>query len=632
VFIMSDWVISDEELGGLHRHCYSCFKRVCNNDGDACPPMSCSQGCGCIFHTCKETDHLLLCPNSWTPCLNHSFGCDKILLRRDVRKHLVTCPASVVACTQEWNRFPLHCKERYKTIPFRQRNPRATRGQLDFELAIRDQAMVGDFCKVPRKTKLALRNNLTRRYPALPLPPHSNRKSDPRDKSLKSLREAVKFEVGDDAIVGAQYGIAKIFLKNQEKQTKRWQEDVDRAIQRTGQPIPKKYWEYPELLRGNIHDHCAYCYDIHCEKEFMLTPSDESCCALTSCTFGCGAKFHLCKSTEHKIICPMFEEESEFDWMKRNRLVQEGASDESLKELKRFKKKTKKAPPPKPFPDLLTGPTLCPPEPLKSRGGRIPPAPPPPPKHDFIMGFDIKVESVTRLQQKPKAMYTFLCGAELRRDQWEFHCKNVHSDIHGGLNNWIEARCPLASYGCSFSMRRLDPGVSPGSEIVYSQAVKSFGVKPPIVEFSCKSSSKGFSLSDFPTELLQYICSFLDQWSLSNLALSCHYLRDVACSLLDEKGCVALQWEKIPENFGGQRVKWEVVYKRWFFSSFFQPVHSWRLNTDGAISEHLKTCPYYIKTVHKKQDKNDKMNVKFMEALNLKLQHKKERAKLLYGN
>jgi len=545
-----------------------------------------------------------------------------------MRVHLITCPASVVACTQEWNRFPLHCQDRYKTIPFRQRNPRATRGQLDYELSLRDQNMVRDFSKVPRKTKLALRNNLTRRYPALPLPLHSNRNSDPRDKSLKSLREAARFEVGDDAIVGAQYGIAKLFLKNQEKQTKRWQEDVDRAIQRTGQPIPKKYWEHPELERGDIHEHCAYCFNINCDKEFKLTSDDRSCCSMTTCSFGCGANFHLCKSSEHKMICPMFEEESEFDWVKRTRLVRDGASDDKLLELARFKKKAKKAPPPKPFPDLLMGPTLSVPDPPKYRG-RIPPAPPPPPKHEITMGFDIKIESVTRLQQKPKSMYTFLCGAELRRDQWEYHCKNVHSDIHGSLNNWMEARCPLASYGCGFSMRRLYPGVTPGAEVVYSQAVKSFGVKPPIVTFSGKSF---FSLTSLPTELVQYIFSFLDSWSLSSIALSCHLLRDVACSLLEEKGCVALQWEKVPQKVGSGRVEWEVAYKRWFFSSHFQPVHHWTLNTDGAISEHLKTCPYFIKTIHQKQDKSNPQNKKFIESLNLELKQKKERASLLYGN
>ncbi len=36
-----------------------------------------------------------------------------------------------------------------------------------------------------------------------------------QDKSLKSLRDIVKFEVSDDQVVGPQYGVAKLFLKQQ---------------------------------------------------------------------------------------------------------------------------------------------------------------------------------------------------------------------------------------------------------------------------------------------------------------------------------------------------------------------------------------------------------------------------------
>ena len=305
--------------------------------------------------------------------------------------------------------------------------------------------MVGDFYKVPRKTKLALRNNLTRRYPALPLPPHTVRKSNPTDKSLKSLKEAVKFEVGDETILDkAVYGVAKIFLKNQENQSKRWKEDVDNAIARTGKAVPKRYWEYPELERGNIHKHCAYCYNIDCQKKtkYQMVMADEDdddddsdddgcwgqSCQMTTCQWNCGAVYHHCKAFEHKMICPLYEEEGEFDWMHRD----------GIKIVKKSKK-VKEAPL-KLFPDLLVGPTLCPPRPLQGR--RIPPPPPPPPNLGKTMRFDIKVETVTRLQQKPRAMFTFLCGQELRRDQWESHCRyNYKSVLIISLTNIIFQKC-----------------------------------------------------------------------------------------------------------------------------------------------------------------------------------------------
>ena len=160
------------------------------------------------------------------------------MLRQDLTRHLLSCPANVLSCSQEWNRWPLHSRDRWKTVPFRQRNPRALPGQLDYELALRDQKMVGEFYKVPRRTRLALRNNLTRRYPALPV--NISRASQPSDKSLSSLKESAKYEVGDENILDkAVYGVAKIFLRNQEQQERRWKEDLDNAIQRTGKPVPK---------------------------------------------------------------------------------------------------------------------------------------------------------------------------------------------------------------------------------------------------------------------------------------------------------------------------------------------------------------------------------------------------------
>ena len=200
------------------------------------------------------------------------------------------------------------------------------------------------------------------------------------------------------------------------------------------------------------------------------------------------------------------------------------------------------------------------------------------------------------MQVKPRAMYTFLCGAELRRDQWEGHCRNVHSEIHGGLNNWIEARCPLASYGCGFSARRLYPGEDPRAEVVYCQATQSFGIRPPPV--SVKPGGD-ISLGDLPAELLHHVFSFLDPRSLASVALVSQHLRGVACSLLDTMGCVALQWERSESPGGG----WEVAYKRWFFSPYFQPITKWGLHSEGAVSTHLQTCPFNIRTEHRRQEK-----------------------------
>ena len=102
-------------------------------------------------------------------CTNKVYGCPLQVYRRDISSHLLKCPASVVICTQEWNRWPLFTYKRRRNVPFRQVNPLGQEGQLDYDLTLRDQRMLMNLKKIPRRTKLCLRNHLTRRYPAVPV-------------------------------------------------------------------------------------------------------------------------------------------------------------------------------------------------------------------------------------------------------------------------------------------------------------------------------------------------------------------------------------------------------------------------------------------------------------------------------
>ena len=61
-------------------------------------------------------------------------------------------------------------------------------------------------------------------------------------------------------------------------------------------------------------------------------------------------------------------------------------------------------------------------------------------------------------------------------------------------------------------------------------------------------------LSQLPSELLRYLTQFLDAFSLCNLALTSKLLRQICCSILEERGMVIQQWEK-------QRGHWEVAYR-----------------------------------------------------------------------
>lgn len=68
--------------------------------------INCHLSCGATFHMCKEAEHELLCPLEQVPCLNSEYGCPLSMSRHKLAKHLQVCPASVVCCSMEWNRWP----------------------------------------------------------------------------------------------------------------------------------------------------------------------------------------------------------------------------------------------------------------------------------------------------------------------------------------------------------------------------------------------------------------------------------------------------------------------------------------------------------------------------------------------
>ncbi|XP_052557774.1 F-box only protein 40 [Tympanuchus pallidicinctus] len=94
---------------GQHRHCERCFSRHCRapiETSVSCMVISCHLHCGATFHMCKQEEHQLLCPLEHVPCLNAHYGCPFSMARFKLAKHLQICPASVVCCSMEWNRWP----------------------------------------------------------------------------------------------------------------------------------------------------------------------------------------------------------------------------------------------------------------------------------------------------------------------------------------------------------------------------------------------------------------------------------------------------------------------------------------------------------------------------------------------
>lgn len=108
-------------------------------------------------------------------------------------------------------------------------------------------------------------------------------------------------------------------------------------------------------------------------------------------------------------------------------------------------------------------------------GGLLPvPIPPPVPKCNAL-SLEVAVKSLAAYHPKPRSMYTFRCGMDFRVDEIASHHRDIHSEIHGGLDGWIEHRCPLFQYGCSFVHRRWAPrtcGVQ--KTLVYNEGLEAF--------------------------------------------------------------------------------------------------------------------------------------------------------------
>lgn len=637
------------ELGLLHAHCYSCYNRSCrmrpNDNGDApdgivtcCPMTSCTLGCGAVYHCCKQAEHTHLCPYERVPCTNAAYGCPVLMQRFAIARHLAVCPASVIFCSIEWNRWPMHSMEEGIKAPLPLENRHLRCQQLDVALALRDQRMLIESRKAPRRTHRILRNSLTQRYPAAPFLHHSSSFDSDNLNSADTSRT-----VSDDdsdapwdnakAPPGLQRSVcSKLFRTADEQTTNSFpnltirsasslmgdhQSKADSSTyMRYGDDGHQKLWQ----LENELPVFCSHCKHRKSTLDNVLAePSNSNCeqseCLNTDCSNEAHAASESPPANQQVTNKPEVEEISDSELLSNlgpEQICQAPVCDVSSKDDSTSRKV----------------------QAIKLKE---------------LLGVALNIECMTRYQAKPRSMFTFLCAQEFRRDEYAWHYKNVHNDIHCGLNGWQEQRCPLAHSGCTFSFRRFYPGQSK-SHLVHSSLVESFGVKtssgtdetatyspyevPPTIPLmmhcECKNQSQNKNLSasrettpeivtscqydslvrvlqidkshetpstdcDFlsmlPFEVLQQILRHVDSFSLCNLAITSKRLREACSNLLEERGVVTQIWQKeITED--SKKCHWKVAYMKWNFSPAFTPVETWGFNGNNPLSEHLKVCPF----------------------------------------
>ncbi len=658
----------------LHIHCLKCVNRRCMirpEPSFSCDLMGCPLVCGAVFHSCKLNEHRLLCPYERVPCLNHGFGCPFNLARVKIAQHLETCPASVVCCTMEWNRWPVSYADRksYDNLS----KEVCDVEQLDMALALQDQRMLLESLKVVTTVTKALEpaNELIKTNEELNGGPYTTSVENSRSfaATLDVLRSAKNIDLivetpdgkemnggcssvrnGDggfsndttkesdtdsDSDLGAVGGADCPFPVDPEDERDDWLENIgcgESSEEEEGEmnggielnglhnegntdsqvrlervnassnvrqvlpdhsipvlarepemahlpqlPLPLPI-PVPNLMHNNVLRHLPFRIEdrwLERNLENLQVLRGMKLFTINGRRTLFSDPYIFKAKMEDKAVDTSDLEVAEdpmglhgIDLITAALLFclgdspgGRGISDSRFVDGYRIDFGTQTFSLPSAI--LATSTMVGDIASASACDHASPQLSNPSPFHTLRL--DLVLECVARYQTKQRSMFTFVCGQLFRRDEFSSHFKNVHGDIHAGLNGWMEQRCPLAYYGCTHSQRRFCPSVQ-GFRVIHDRHLGSFGVQPGLAAYeplsrtdTCHFRSHYDHLSDLPFELLQHIASFLDGFSLCQLSRVSLTMRDVCASLLLSRGMVVLLWEKTKRDDG--TTSWQIQDK-----------------------------------------------------------------------
>lgn len=668
-------------MENLHSHCLKCINRRCMvrpETGVCCDLIGCPLVCGAVFHSCKLEEHRLLCPYERLPCLNSGFGCPFAVPRIKMAKHLETCPASIVCCTMEWNRWPVSYSDRKSYENLSKDFDEVE--QLDMALALQDQRMLLESLKVTttvskngekeadESEKMATASGLpelgggavemeeepynelyrasveSSRSLAVALDIVSNSKDagvivgnlngEKTDKSKgphhgengdrhrvfaaeggKNVdmqesdsdsecelgavggvdcaaagggREGVNGWAGDDFV--------ELFFEEKEDDIAEPIGDCDPVLPEMPQDyMPVLALEHPVPQEAPHSPPMPFLMSDHVRSNFLhrLPPELRYRClerklqnvevlrGISMFTFN-GRRAVLSdpylfrvKMEDKAVDTSDLEVADDPMGLHGIDLITaallfclgdspggRGISDSRFVDGYHIDFGTQTFS----FPSaiLATNTMVGDIASASACDHASPQLSNPSPFHTLRL--DLVLECVARYQTKQRSMFTFVCGQLFRRDEFSSHFKNVHGDIHAGLNGWMEQRCPLAYYGCTYSQRRFCPSVQ-GFRIIHDRHLGSFGVQPGLPLKSGPDlhrkprpfGSQRDRFSSLPFEVLQHVASFLDSFSLCQLSRVSRTMRDVCASLLQMRGMVVLLWDKKRRADGSS--SWQITDK-----------------------------------------------------------------------
>uniref|UniRef100_A0A673BVE4 F-box protein 40, tandem duplicate 1 n=1 Tax=Sphaeramia orbicularis TaxID=375764 RepID=A0A673BVE4_9TELE len=617
---------------GHHAHCDSCYSRRCRARVEVsvcCVVTSCRLLCGAVFHLCKEEDHLLLCPNVRVPCLNAEYGCPLQMTRSSQAAHLQVCPASLVCCSMEWNRWPANDSHSHSNTELHENLLSQTEhgGCLDLAMALKDQDRLFHSMKMKKL------------FPELIQSVEEEEKEEKRrqEERRKEKKKKIALEKEQptltqqerEALVRGDSGVNPELLESYTAWERMFSMEMGGCREAGGAGRGQGAAEARGTLGTLMEEDAESCMGAAasntCKQVGSACTDLSSSCRtknvkksfyyghveplkiITVRTFKVPTSFSAKQSrirnpgfykrqskgvdtsdlgvalqdmpvweeVQASLLCSLEKEQ-------RGHLIAETTSTDALLTDEGTQTYSFLS---APFPKNTSLADLTTNKPLE-------------------LHLQLQVESVTSRHHKASSAFTFLCGHTFQRREYGRHYKNIHSDIHMNVNGWFEQRCPLAYLGCTYSQKRFQPSTLEAT-IKYNEELGCFSLHPTTpaslmsqVSRTTEDNKRGSgagggedTLSSLPYEVLCHIASFLDSLSLSQLAMVSQLMRQVCSSLLQDRGMVSLHWERMTDSHG--KNKWRVNQKVWQFSSLFSPVDTWGFRDEPSISEHLKVCPYY---------------------------------------
>ncbi|MED6233028.1 hypothetical protein ATANTOWER_005885 [Ataeniobius toweri] len=527
----------------IHKHCDNCYSVHCQapvNLSISCMVIKCHEHCGATFHMCKQDEHQLLCPYEMVPCLNVDFGCPLTMLRHKLAKHLEVCPASVVCCSQEWNRWPVHETDMTFYRKVSENLQLNTETNLDIALALRDQALLFqsikmknifpemmedpvfqnisagvnspvkdafcslDFSEFTENGRAEMegvevsqeeRNALAKNDDVASTQNYNTwerifkKEKDGCNQAVKNLNKEGKWEEKEEQ----KYLNCEVENRNSHKgavsDTRNmhgatglapWQDGV---LERLGKEV--NIAEYNMYLVHNGAMLINFGQLAACtprEKDFVygnLEPIEVQTVRSFNVPASYRAKRSHLKDPSHKAKTA-------------HQSVDTADLGLSIEDL--------------PKSEEVSATLLCSLEKeLKGHfisesattdglyvdiGTQTYNFSSAPFKADASLAdviaerpcglyFDVETESVTRRHNKMSSAFSYMCGHSFRRDEYQSHFRNAHCDIQASLGGWYQQRCPLAYLGCTFSQIRFHPAGQQAT-IKYCQDVSALVFQPHI--------------------------------------------------------------------------------------------------------------------------------------------------------